>query len=321
MLRERKDHAVKQLWGLIENQTKAKGKQRSAFKKACDTIKERIEKRLNDLWKQLAAKAKAKKERSQKAKPKAQPTAAVQPKEDELSRKLKVLAESSDRLLEYSLSAEFLNPKSFNFFTGQNVNSTTYLEFTTPQVATQGDDSKQKESEQNNEAKDDKVAASIAGKDQNNAPKESVLPVTAHQDHEPIEENDAAQQDVQSTDGQAHQANGNESQGTAQPDEGAKGEDDSKQKPPPDLTITRAMGSDGKVHKLRAPIKFDPKGRGKLWYYFWVEPPKARQPIQQTSLLFQIVRYKNKRAYKRIVVSSCLRGRAPCKHPIFHIKP
>ena len=284
VLRERKDHAVKQLWGLIENQIKAKGKQRSAFKKACDTIKERIAKRLNELREQLEAKAQAKKGLKKKPKPQAQPAAAIQPKEDELSRKLKVLAESSDRLIEYSLSAEFFNPKSFNFFTGQYGQSTTYLEFSKPQpVVAQGDDSKSKKSGQDNESKEG----------------------------------------AQSTGDQAHNANGNELQVTAQPDEGSKSKNDqtkdSKQdkkvKQPPALIITlvgRAMGSDGRVHKMRAPIKFKPKGRGKLWYHTLVEHHEEKPGIQQTSLLFQVIRYKNKRANKRIVVSSCLKGRAPC---------
>ena len=303
VLRERKDHALKQLQGLIENQTKAKGKQRSAFKKAVDTIKERIAKRLNDLWDQLKAKAQAKKGLKKKPKPQAQPATTEQPKEDELSRKLKVLSESNDRLLEYSLSAEFLNPKSFNFFTGQGSASGTYLKFTKPQpVVAQGDASKSKESGQNNEATADKADASTADKDQNSAPEESALPVTARQDTEPTAD-------------QVHKSTENESQGTAQPNKGAKGEDDQRQKPPPALEITlvgRAMGSDGKVHTLRAPIKFDPKGRGKLWYHFWVEHTEAWPGIQQISLLFKVVRYNHKRANKRIVVSTCLKGRAPC---------
>ena len=76
--------------------------------------------------------------------------------------------------------------------------------------------------------------------------------------------------------------------------------------------VGRAMGSDGRVHKMRAPIKFKPKGRGKLWYHTLVEHHEEKPGIQQTSLLFQVIRYKNKRANKRIVVSSCLKGRAPC---------
>ena len=281
VLRERKDYAVKQLWGLIENQTKAKGKQRSAFKKACDNIKGRIEKRLNELWEQLKGKDQPKKKRSKKAKAKPTTTAL---KEDELSRKLKVLAESSDRLIEYSLSAEFFNPDGFNFFTGQAGKTDTYLEFSKPQpVVTQGDDSKSKKSGQDNESREG----------------------------------------AQSTGDQAHNANGNELQVTAQPDEGSKSKNDqtkdSKQdkkvKQPPALIITlvgRAMGSDGRVHKMRAPIKFKPKGRGKLWYHTLVEHHEEKPGIQQTSLLFQVIRYKNKRSNKRIVVSSCLKGRAPC---------
>ena len=281
VLRERKDYAVKQLWGLIENQTKAKGKQRSAFKKACDNIKGRIEKRLNELWEQLKGKDQPKKKRSKKAKAKPTTTAL---KEDELSRKLKVLAESSDRLIEYSLSAEFFNSKGFNFFTGQAGKTDTYLEFSKPQpVVAQGDDSKSKKSGQDNESKEG----------------------------------------AQSTGDQAHNANGNELQVTAQPDEGSKSKNDqtkdSKQdkkvKQPPALIITlvgRAMGSDGRVHKMRAPIKFKPKGRGKLWYHFWVEHTEAWPGIQQISLLFKVVRYNHKRANKRIVVSTCLKGRAPC---------